>query len=369
MEERIDHSNENDYKIILGLVKGFLQTKKFIFASILTFVLIGIVVVIFTPKTYSSRVLFITQDSSSAQSSGLGGIASLISGGGIKASGTTDIPTFLYPQIIDSWEFRKQLFDIPLKLKNEDSLITFKEYALEKEGLSFSQTISKYTIGLPSLIFSRNNDESKSALLPRKVIDSLEYISSSDRKVLQSLREKISFSISKEDGTLEIKTILKEEPVAAAQLAQQVQLLLQKEVIRYRIAKAQEKYEFIENQYQETKQEYKDAQIRLASYTDRNRFNTTESSLIRKRQLENEANLLYALYSDLEQKRISQSLKIKEDTPNFTVINPALISSIPENSSSFLTLVIFALIGFLVAFFRYVATTAVTYVKRLWNGV
>lgn len=366
MEERIDHSNENDYKIILGLVKGFLQTKKFIFTSILVFVLIGIVVVIFTPKTYSSRVLFITQDSSSAQSSGLGGIASLISGGGIKPSGNGDIPTFLYPQIIDSWEFRKQLFDIPLKLKNEDSLITFKEYALEKEGLSFGQTVAKYTIGLPGLIFSKSDN---GKVIANRRIDSLTYISSDDNKVLNSLRDKLSFSISKEDGTLEIKTIIKEEPVAAAQLAQQVQLRLQNEIIRYRIAKAREKYEFIENQYQETKQEYKDAQIRLASYTDRNRFNTTESSLIRKRQLENEANLLYALYSDLEQKRISQSLKIKEDTPNFTVINPALISSIPENNSSFLTLVIFALIGFLVAFFRYVATTAVTYVKRLWNGV
>jgi len=367
MEERIDHSNENDYKIILGLVKGFLQTKKFIFASILTFVLIGIVVVIFTPKTYSSRVLFITQDSSSAQSSGLGGIASLISGGGIKPSGNGDIPTFLYPQIIDSWEFRKQLFDIPLKLKNEDSLITFKEYALEKEGLSFGQTVAKYTIGLPGLIFSKS-DNGK-LIVNRRIDDSLTYISSDDNKVLNSLRDKLSFSISKEDGTLEIKTIIKEEPVAAAQLAQQVQLRLQNEIIRYRIAKAREKYEFIENQYQETKQEYKDAQIRLASYTDRNRFNTTESSLIRKRQLENEANLLYALYSDLEQKRISQSLKIKEDTPNFTVINPALVPLGPENNNALATIFIYGFIGFIIAVLRYVFIITRDYVKSLWSEV
>ncbi|WP_405210503.1 hypothetical protein [Dokdonia sp. Asnod2-E02] len=365
MEERIDHSNENDYKIILSLVKGFLQTKKFIIVSILIFVLLGIVVVLFTPKSYSSRVLFITQDSSSAQSSGLGGIASLISGGSIKSSSSSDIPTFLYPQIINSWEFRKQLFDIPIKLKNEDSLITFEEYVINKEGLSLSENIVKYTIGLPKLIFS---DDSSPERVVNK-LDSLEYITSDDKKVLKSLKDKLSFSISEEDGTLEIKTIINEEPIAAAQLAQQVQVRLQKEIIRYRIAKAREKYNFIESQYQETKQEYKDAQVRLASYTDRNRFNATESSLIRKRQLENEATLLYTLYSDLEQQRISQSLKIKEDTPNFTLINPAVVPLQPENGNTLIKILLFAIIGFMFAVFRYVFIVSKKYIRSLWTEV
>ena len=127
-------SNEEDYKLILSLVKGFLNTKKFIITSIGVFLLLGLIYVVVTPKTYSSRVLFITQDSSGVQSGGLGGIASLLSGGS-KSSGTSDLPTFLYPQIINSWKFRKQLFDIPLKLKNEDSLISLKKYSLEKEKL------------------------------------------------------------------------------------------------------------------------------------------------------------------------------------------------------------------------------------------
>ena len=366
MKEQLEESSENDYKIVLGFVKGFLETKKFIISSIIIFLIIGILVVFLTPKKYSSRVLFITQDASSSQSGGLGGIASLISGGGMKATGNGDIPTFLYPQIIESWEFRKQLFDIPLKLKSEDSLITFEEYAINREKLSTGQVIAKYTIGLPGLIFGKK--ESKT-IAPIKRIDSLEYITSNDNKVLQSLRDKISFSINKEDGTLEIKTVLKEEPVAAAQLAQQVQLRLQQEIIRYRIAKAKEKFEFIENQYQETKQEYKDAQIRLASYTDRNRFNATESSLIRKRQLENEATLLYTLYSDLEQQRINQSLKIKEDTPNFTVINPATVPLGAENSNALTTIIIYAFIGFIVAILRYVYIVTRDYVKSLWGEV
>lgn len=365
MKQQEEHSNENDYKIILSLIKGFFNTKKFIIASIIVFLFVGILVVIFTSKTYSSRVLFITQDSSSAQSSGLGGIASLISGGAIKSSTTADIPTFLYPQIIDSWEFRKQLFDIPLKLKGEDSLMTFEQYALEKEGLTASQKIAKYTIGLPKLLFSKETP----VAAPLKRVDSLEYITINDKKVLQSLREKLSFSISKEDGTLEIRTTLKEEPVAVAQLAQGVQLRLQKEVIRYRIAKAKEKYEFIENQYNQTKQNYKDSQIRLASYTDRNRFNTTESSLIRKRELESESELLYILYSDLEQQRITQSLKIKEDTPNFTIINPAVVPLNSDDTNGVIIILIYGLVGLFVALIRYVYLVSRAYISSLWREV
>lgn len=365
MKEQENHTSESDYKVILGFIKGFLRTKTFIIISIIIFLFIGVIVALSTPKMYSSRVLFITQDSSGAQSSGLGGIASLLSGGGIKQSGTGDIPTFLYPQIIDSWEFRKQLFDIPLKLKGEDSLITFEKYALEKEGLTASQTIAKYTIGLPKLLFGKETP----VAAPIKRIDSLEYITSNDKKVLQSLREKLSFSISKEDGTLEIKTTLKDEPVAAAQLAQEVQLRLQKEIIRYRIAKAKEKFEFVEDQYVQTKQEYKEAQLRLASYTDRNRFNTTESSLIRKRQLENETALLFTLYSDLEQQRITQSLKIKEDTPNFTIINPAVVPLTPDNNNKLLTIIIYGFIGFILAALRYVFLISARYVKSLWGEI
>lgn len=365
MKEQENHTNESDYKIILSFIKGFLRTKKFIIGSVIVFFLIGVLVVVSTPKTYSSRVLFITQDSRGAQSSGLGGIASLISGGAIKSSSTADIPTFLYPQIIDSWEFRKQLFDIPLKLEGEDSLITFEEYVLEKEVLTIGQTIAKYTIGLPKLLFGK---EDTSTRVVRQV-DTLEYITNNDKKVLKSLKDKLSFSISKEDGTLEIKTIFKNERVAAAQLAQEVQLRLQKEIIRYRIGKAKEKYEFIENQYQEIKQDYMDAQIRLASYTDRNRFNTTESSLIRKRQLESETTLLYTLYSDLEQQRISQSIKIKEDTPNFTVINPALVPNTSEDSNAFIKLALFALLGFIFAVFRFLLKRSLEYVNKIWNEV
>lgn len=365
MRNQENHSNENDYRIILSLVKGFFRTKKVILSSVVSFLVIGVLVIIFTPKTYSSSVLFITQDSTGGKASGLKGIASLLSGGAVSSQESSDLPTYLYPQIINSWEFRKQLFDIQLKLKDEDSLISFKEYAIEKEGLTVGQTIAKYTIGLPKLLFKKKKSNDAA---PKK-IDSLEYISINDKKVLQSLNKKLSFTINKEDGTLEIQTVFENEPIAAAQLAQQVQIRLQKEIIRYRIAKAKEKLHFVEREYQEKKQLYERAQAKLAAYIDRNRFNTTESSQLRRRQLENESSLLYIIYSDLEQQRVAQNLKIKEDTPNFTIINPAVVPITSSGSSKIIKLLIFGIIGILFALFVYVYSLCKEYVSKLWDSV
>lgn len=365
MKEQEDHSNENDYTIILKLLKGFFKTKKFIISSITVFLIIGILVVIFTPKRYSSSVLFITQDSTGGKSSGLNGIASLLSGGALSSQGSSDLPTYLYPRIINSWEFRKQLFDIQLKLKGEDSLISFEEYALKKEPLTIGQILSRYTIGLPQLVSKKDN----SIIGTGKRIDSLEYISNTNRKVLNSLNEKLSFAISKEDGTLEIRSVFKNEPIAAAQLAQQAQIRLQKEIIRYRIAKAKEKSKFIEREYKEKKEQYENAQARLASYVDRNRFNVTESSQLRRRQLENESSLLYIIYSDLEQQRVAQNLKIKEDTPNFTVINPAIVPISPMGSSKLLKIFIFGLLGLLFAIAAYAYSLGKEYISKLWGSV
>lgn len=365
MKEQEDHSNENDYKFILSLVKGFLMTKKFIIGSVIAFLIIGVLAIVFAPKTYSSKVLFIAQDAAGGQSSGLKGIASLLSGGAVSSQGGSDLPTYLYPQIINSWEFRKQLFDIPLKLKNEDALISFEEYALEKEALTLGQTLSKYTIGLPKLLFKKNNVNPKTV----NKLDSLEYISSTDKKVLNSLNKKLGFTISKEDGTLEIRAQFNKEPIAAAQLAHQVQIRLQKEIIRYRIAKAREKLLFIEREYKEKKQQYQEAQAKLASYIDRNRFNVTESSQIYRRQLENESALLYRIYSDLEQQRVAQNIKIREDTPNFTIINPAVVPNSPDGSNNVLKILIFAVLGVIFAFFAYIFSLSKAYLSKLWDSI
>lgn len=364
-----DHiEDEEDYKVVLSFVKDFFRTRKFIFTLVAVFLVLGIINVLLTPRVYTSKVTFITQSAGGSNAgAGLGGIAKLLGGGGGASSnsGSSDIPSFLYPSIMKSLSFQRKLYETPIKLRGVDSMITYKQYALTIEELPLKSRIAKYTIGLPKLLFSSK----KSAPATVHRIDSLEYEDGTELRVIYSLSDKIALVNDEEDGTLEISASMSGEPVAAAQLAQNAQKILQEEIIRYRVGQAQEKFDFIEEQYKQRKEEYENAQARLARYNDSNLFNTTESSLIRKRQLESESNLLFAIYSDLEQQRLSQSIKIQEDTPTFTTINPAVVPLSSGGRQAIKTLLIFGVVGFLLSVLIYVLRVARRYVSSLWQEV
>ena len=366
MENSQDQAIENDYKVLLSYIKDFLDTRRFILTILIVFLVLGVLTVIFTPKTYSSQVTFIAQGSSDSKSStGLKGIAKLLSGvGASSATENTDIPIFLYPRIVESLYFKRELYNTPIQLKGGATPVTFKEYATTIEKPSFGSKVLKYTIGLPGLLFSN-----KSSAAPSTKIDSLVYSSLEERKVIESLKDKIEFSIDEEDGTLNILVTMEDEAVATTQLAQSAQHILQKEIIKYRIAKAKEKYTFIEDQYQQKKEKFEQIQERLAAYNDRNLFNATQSSLIRKQQLENESALFYTIYSDLEMQLLSESIKIQEDTPTFTIINPAVVPLEPDDKGSIKIIVLYLVLGFFIAIFRYVFVVAKRYVKSLWEEV
>lgn len=358
-------TSEDIYIEILAYLKDFFTKRKLIFTCLLIALIASIISIIASPRFYSSKVTFIVQGSTGAKSSGgINGLVGLLSGGGDNSNSSADLPTFLYPKIIESLYFKRKLSNTKLKLRGVDSIMTFKDYALTIEKPSLGSSVAKYTIGLPSLLFKK-----KVKPTAIKTIDSLNYVTSSEKEMFLSMEDKISFAISDDDGTLEIKTKFDNQPIAAAQLAENAMLILQNEIIRYRIAKAKEKYEFINKQYEDKKGLFEESQRRLANYTDRNLFNATNSSLIRKQQLQDESLLLYTIFSDLEQQRLSQSIKIQEDTPTFTVIHPAIVPTVADSKNSLVTLALYLFAGFLIAAFLYAFRKLSKYFKSLWNEV
>lgn len=359
---------EEDYKIILSFVKDFFSTRKLILTFVFLFLILGIINILVTPKVYTSKVTFITQSSGDSKSSGgLGGIAKLLGGGGASSnSSTSDIPSFLYPTIMESLAFQRKLYQTPIKLKEIDTLVSFGEYALKIEEPSLKSSIAKYTIGLPKLLFS---SKKSTRVVVVKSIDSLEFEDGNELKIINSLKKKILLTTNDEDGTLEISASMANESIAAAQLARNAKKILQEEIIRYRVGQAQEKFDFIEKQYELRKDEFEKAQARLARYNDSNLFNITQSSLIRKRQLEGESNLLFTIFSDLESQRLSQSIKIQEDTPTFTTINPAIVPLKADNSNALKTLLMFGFLGFFFSALIYIFKVTRRYISILWKEV
>jgi len=122
-------SIQEDYISLIGLVKGLWRRRKSIFKIIGLFLLLGIFLAIFSPREYVSGVKFLSQTASSSKAGGnWSGLAALV---GINLNANTEngeIPSNIYPKIINSIPFQQKLMETPLTFKKQDSAITFRKY-------------------------------------------------------------------------------------------------------------------------------------------------------------------------------------------------------------------------------------------------
>ena len=122
----------NDEIDLIALLKSLLKKKKLILKLTLIGGLIGLIVGLLTPKTYTSSVTFILQQSDGKQlNSSLGGLASL-AGINLNRGGNSSIAPVIYPEILKSYPFKKSLISKEVIVDGES--LTYKEYNLNNNN-------------------------------------------------------------------------------------------------------------------------------------------------------------------------------------------------------------------------------------------
>ncbi len=80
----------------------------------------------------------------------------------------------------------------------------------------------------------------------------------------------------------------------------------------------------IEKLYLEIKGDYEKAQRKVSDFIDKNRHIVVETKSFEKAKLENEANHLSILYNQMAQQLQLSRVKVQNETPVFTIIQPAV---------------------------------------------
>lgn len=365
----MEKTREEDYISLLKIFKKLWNRRRFLMRIVIAFFLFGLFIAIFSPNEYTSKIKFLSQTSSVSKVSGKwSGIAALV---GVNLSTGVDneeIPTNIYPKIISSISFQRDLMETKLNFKNNDSAISFKNYYNEHIETDAVTVLRKYTIGLPKTIVEAIKDKKS----PREQVlylkDSLVFIDFEEQKLRKLLRESLIFSIDETDGVISIAVTLN-EAIPAAQLAQSAHELLQKEIISYRTAKAQNQMDFIQKQFDEQIVNFKTAQYDFASYKDRNRFNITQISQIEYQKLQSEYDLSYTVFSELQRQLVAQQIQVNKDTPVFTTINEAIVPVEISNPKGVKTLITFIVLGFMFAVMYGLATEFLKKFKATWKKV
>ncbi len=358
---------EEDSIDLIAFVKTIWDGRRTVVKTILIFMAIGLFIGIFSDKEFTASTTILPQTKGSLNIGGsLGGLAAMAGinlGSLSKGSG---ISPMLYPKIINSIPFQKELLQTPLMVKGQDKPVTYTKFFTDVYSPNLLGYIVKYTIGLPGVIRKafKSKTVTPSGIKRNKQIFS---ITADEKELIKKLKKQITLDINKIDGYVTI-TAKMPEAVAAAQLAERVQELLQQYIIKFKIQKSEAQLKFIQERYNAKEAAFKKVQQQLATFTDRNQNVTTAMAQTKMQSLQSEYDLAYGVYAELAKQLETQQIQVKQDTPIFTILKPVSIPIERTSPKRKIILLIWMFLGLLASIGIIYGKAYLIKVKKDWNA-
>ncbi len=271
-----------------------------------------------------------------------------------------------YPQILQSVPFQLQLMQSPFSFSDVEQPVTLFEYYTEYSKPGVFSTIKKYTLGLPGVIVKAIKEEEET--VKKETDNSIIKLTKEQEGVRKIISENISLDINDKEGYIQLNSYF-HEPRLAAQVAQKAQELLQEYITEFKIEKASARLKFIEERYKEKKKEYEKAQAALATFRDRNKNVTSAMALTEQKRLQNEYQLAFDVYSRLAQQLEQARIKVKEDTPVFSVIQPITVPKEKTKPKRKIILIIWIFLGGVVGIGWVFARQYLDSAKKHWKEI
>ena len=337
---------------IMALVKQLWDGRKTVIIWTCAFIVLGLIAALTMKRTYDVSTVMVPQLNSKSNSS-LSSLASLAGFDLGTANTGSELSPLIYPQIVSSVTFRKELMYTPLHYEKCDTAINMFDYAQSDYakpsaiGAVFI-AIKKYTIGLPGVILGAMRGEKEPVVLPEGegTADNAPkpvVVSEDEEKILKALAENVTLAVDKKEGYITLN-VRGSEPIQTAELAIKAQQLLQEELTRFRIEKSESELEYIQARYNEIKAETESYQEQLARVTDRTQSISNTRDRIERDRIQTKYSISSSIYSELAKQLEQAKMQVKKDTPVFTVIQPITVPNQASNSRA-KTLIIWTFFG------------------------
>lgn len=302
--------------------------------------ILGVIVALSIPKEYTSTVTLVPESGAASSNSSMGALAALagINVGG-NSGGRDAVYPGLYPDVVKSVPFALSLSEVelPTGIKDNEQL-TLKQILVNHTSRPWWGVI----MGLPGRIAGMLEGDTpdiparEGAMGAKQaVIDSLVesaelyqpnslHLTKSENNLVGLVNSCVDVSVDTKTQMINI-TATMQDPLAAASLADTVATRLTDFVIAYRTNKARHDLAFAKQVNLEARDQYYKAQQAYAKAVDRNQGIVLRSVHIDLERLQNEAQLAYNLYNSTSQQVQMAEVKVQENTPVFTVMQPAVV--------------------------------------------
>jgi len=350
-QNRLPSSETTDEIDLADILRQLWVKRKFILKTTGIFLLIGLFIALFSPVKYTAHCTVVPQSGKDGSGGNLGGLAAMMGMNiGVGAGGGETLSPNVYPQIVKSVPFTREIMQTPIKVeKSEGKEITLYDFYTNKGYQPFNLigSIKKYTIGLPFLLINAIRRSSiQEEILPADSV-SLPTLSKEEEEVYQTIQNSMQLNLNPKEGYITIDYTFPEAE-AAARITDKVRKTLEKYVIAFKSEKTEDNLTFVEQSFNEARNDFLEKQERLATFQDANRGLTTASSRTTEQRLHSEYDIAFTVYNELAKQLEQAKLAVKETKPVLTVIEPVVVpvkKSAPRRSIILIGLLFFGLIS------------------------
>ena len=337
-DEKDEGSSIDFGKIFKDLLKH-----KLLYAKVLpiAFVLAAIYALA-QPNYYNCTVKLSPEMSGSKSSSGLASLASSFGVNlGTGGAGTEALFPTLYPDLMNSVDFKTSLFHVPVTIEGDkeagekDRTMSYYDYLTKEQKSPWWSSAMKAVFS----IFKSDSVQGEGKLDPFRL--TLE-----QANVVKAIDQKVVCDVDKKTMVITIN-VTDQNPVIAATMADTVKTRLQKFITDYRTSKVRVDLEYSKKICAETKARYEKARQLYAEFMDAN--NDIILATVRQKQtdLENEMQLQYNAYQQVAAQLLAAEAKVQEETPAFTTLQSATVPVLKAGPKRAQMCLIFVFLAFL----------------------
>lgn len=348
MEQNVNNVMVEEQEIdLVELIQKLWHNRWLIVKITIVFMVLGLLVALFSPKVYTASCDVVPQTSDNSKSSQMSSLAKLAGINLSQGEGTPTLSPYVYENILKSTKFKKELMQTEINFEKADRPVSFYEYYTSEEfnKPTVVDYVLKYTIGLPGVIMGAiRGEQPEPDYSSAEGGAKIESLTKDEYKVLSLLGESVMLSLDDKKGYVSI-TVNMPEPLAAAQLAQATLNLLQEYITVFKVEKVQSNLDFVQERYNEVKRDFEDVQARRARYRDANHNTIKNQARIEQERLEAEYQLAMNIYGELAMQLEQAKIKVKETTPILTVINPVTVPYKKSKPQRAMILMAFTFLG------------------------
>lgn len=340
--------DEGDSEIdLIDILKILWDGRRTILKTVLVFIVLGLAVALLSVEEYTSEVEILPETQQGMSLGSLGGLAQQFGFSAPVQQGGEEISANLYPSIIQSNLFLQELMNYEVNVPNGSEKISLAEYmesyqhrswvmAVIRFPLTFKSWVTSWFKSDPASIENRIANDQASQRLVRMPGDEWE--------ILRNIRNRITATINNETGEVTVSVEM-QDPVIAASVADEVVQNLSDFITEKRTEKTRRNVEFIEERFEEAKTQFEEAQKELAAFNDANRGRLTAMARTEEQLLQSRYDLAFNLYNSLAERLEEARIKLQEETPVISIIEPAAVPDRRSTPNRTLILIVFILLG------------------------